>query len=480
MRVLLVALSMLTVVLAGCLGSEDGFEMREGPDVLPVGTGGFRTLGLDVEPVDITADLVEGRPWYKHTGFSGAEPTMAITSNGALFAAAGNAGIRSLDGGETWEEVIRVGLDSGTPVDSVYRSWDPMMWYDKWTDIVYFDPMFPPLACTELSWSDDHGETWTRNPPACHPPPMDHQKLFSGPAGPIANPLAGPHESVLYQCYNQIMSTSCGISYDNGMTWPVTSVVADRVTTRCGGTNGHGVVSEKGVAVVPVSSCDELGLGFSTDSGLTWSFMKAPGGLGVTSFDPDLVFDETETLYVLWRGDDRITYLLRTPDYGETWEGPFRVTPPHVQSTFFHTMNAGDDGRLAMSFLGTKTHAGDPNEAPTGTLWDLYFVTTEDRDADEPEFVFYQVTPDEDPMHVGQICTDGALCTTGRELLEFIDSAVSPGGIFHVIYTESCGPKCSAKSDRTEEDKDGRHVSIARLDDWHLWAGEPAPAMVAP
>lgn len=466
MRTLVVLSVFAMSLFAGCIAGED-------TDLSSADDDAARLAGLDVTAfrplagnVSLAADAALGTPWWKETGFGGAEPTMGITSSGAIFATGGSSAIRSLDGGGSWE----------VSYDLTPWSFDPMMWYDEVTDLIYMDPMTVPLGCTTLAWSGDDGESWTTNPAVCHPPPMDHQKFFTGVPGPEAPPVAGvAHPTVLYQCYNQIVATQCGVSYDGGMTWPVTTKVAAEATDGgCGGTNGHGATSPKGVVAVPVSSCDELGLGFSHDSGLSFDFTKVPGGLGVRSFDPDLVFDDEERLFALWRGDDHRTYLTTTPDYGGAWTEPVDVTPPLVQSTFFHTMNLGAGDRLAMAFLGTEDWDGNPNDAPEDTRWHLYILTTEERYAEDPVFTSYKVTPDDDPVHVGQICTGGISCTTGRELLEFIDSAVSPDGTFHVIYTDSCTGDCAEKESPTESDKSGRQLVLARLDGFAMVEDLPA------
>ncbi len=461
-----IVLLLITPAFIGCIGSDDADPLEQaGLAGSPAGEAiaAYRPGGESV-PLDALDTI--GETVTELTGFGGAEPTMGITESGTIVATAGDHLIRSQDEGASWESVYQIGLeqDEGLPTDSVYRSWDPWVHVDEITDTIYMDPMFPPLACTELSWSTDDGDSWMTNPAVCHPPPMDHQKLFTALPGPEASPQAGVlHATVLYQCYNQLLATECAVSYDGGLSWPVTQPVADQLQGPCGGINGPGAGSPDGVAVVPITSgCDELTIAYTLDSGLSWELMETPDGPGLSSIDPELMFDEEGNLYAIWRGDDQAMYLARTPDLGDTWAGPWKISPPGVQTTMFHALSTGAPGQVGMAFLGTKDTPDGPNGAPEGTLWHLYVVTTSDGLASAPTFTSYQVTPDDDPAQVGRICTGGIGCDGGRNLLEFIDTAIHPDGSLHVIYTDGCTEECQDGPDGVGQSS-ARDVAWAQL-----------------
>ncbi len=470
MRAWLVLL-LIAPAFVGCIGSDDDPVDRQqaapsAPE-LPGNVARYAPGGnASPLPPGVPLEGLVGEIVNNLTGFQGAEPTMGITGSGAVFGTAGDQLIRSTDRGASWQVVNEIGEEvEGTPADTAYRSWDPWMHLDPVTDTIYFDPMFPPLACTELQVSTDDGDTWEQRPPACHPPPMDHQKLFTAKPGPDAAPQAGAlHETVLYQCYNQLADTTCAVSYDNGLTWPVAQPVADQLTGPCGGINGPGAGSPSGVAVVPITSgCEEVTLAYTTDSGQSWQLMDTPDGPGLSSIDPEVMFDDEGNLYVIWRGDDHQQYLARTPDLGETWAGPWNINPPDVKTTMFHALSTGANGTVAMSFYGTDDTDEDPDEAPDGTRWNLYTVVTRDGLSDEPTFTSYQVTTDDDPVQIGRICTAGISCDGGRNLLEFIDTAIHPDGTFYTIYTDGCAGDCAMAANDTAQ-SDGREIAWARLD----------------
>lgn len=464
----LVLTTLAAVAVAGCLGDAGplpGPTRDDGPAPRNLtGIARYTGNGTAVPITDATAPNATAT--HALIGHSGAEPTMGITASGAIFATGSSTMVRSTDGGASWEEVYTIGVPVLGP-NTVYRSWDPLMDVDPVNDIVYMDPMFPPLACTELSWSDDDGASWTTNPAVCHPPPMDHQKLFVGLPGPDAPPAAGAVTgTVLYQCYNQLVATECATSWDGGLTWPIVQPVVTQQEHDCGGINGFGEVGPDGVAAVPVASgCPVLHVAWTTDSGLTWTVTEGPPEPGANLFDPEVDFDANGTAYVVWRGSDETTYLARTSDMGATWDGAWRVSPPGVETTMFPTLSVGANGTAAMAFLGTDV-ATDPNDAPDEAHWHLYIVTTDDATAAEPVFTSYKVTPDDDPVQVGRICTGGIGCDGGRNLLEFIDSEIHPDGTFHVIYTDGCVEDCAA--DPSAETSTSRELGLAKLVGWTM------------
>ncbi len=476
MRGWLVAALLITPALLGCIGSDDDTlnetttETPELPEQIP-GVARFTANGTEL-PLPDASELAE--PLYHLTGVQGAEPTMGITSQGNLFVATFETVQRSQDKGATWEQVYDFALE-GAPVDPFFNA-DPMLWVDPITDIVYDAPMYPALACSSIIMSSDEGESWTERHGACPViQPFDRQTLSSGPPGPDAPPVAGAaHPTVLYLCYNQLASTSCLMSYDGGLTWPANQPVWDSVTAPpgsedCAGQNGHPMAAPDGTMVVPKSwFCEGLFLAVSTDSGLTWEVRTGPQ-VGGDTLSPEIAFTPDGTMYALWQGDDHRTYLARTTDVGQSWDGPWVVNPPGVGSTVFAAMAAGDDGRIAMGFLGTEDSTDYPPDVNETARWHLHVVTSEDAGSAEPTFTSYQVTPDEDPVQVGPIWIGGG-GDPSRNLLDFIDGAMHPDGTFVVSYTEGCTDGCAGEPNATAEDSRDRQAAVGVLDGWSLLA----------
>jgi PKD repeat protein len=101
---------------------------------------------------------------------------------------------------------------------------------------------------------------------------------------------------------------------------------------------------------------------------------------------------------------------------------------------------AGDEGRAAVAFLGTK--GTGPVYGTDTTLpveWHLYVATTYNGGQ---SWTTVDATPD-DPVQRGAICTQGTTCSTGRNLLDFNDIAIDDEGRILVAYSDGCVGSCS-------------------------------------
>lgn len=469
MRAWIPVLLIAGALLSGCFGdggNGDGGDSTDGgtvPSGVRIFSGmvPFGTNTTDGSGVRLPSTF--GVPGFVDVSPYGPEPNIGVTSSGAIFTSAFSTVMRSTDEGATWQAVQQHEVPGFGDVLPLSENNDPMLWVDAWTDTVYNVPMFPILLCASIYASSDDGETWPELPtPACGDAPFDHQKLASGPAGPDANPLAGVlHPTVLYLCYNGIAVTNCAVSYDGGMSWPVNRPTAFNTVgfvapqeqtgdlSPCfSGQNGHPTVSYQGVvAMMRTWTCTQPILSYSTDSGLTWNNVPGPsypggasdflGTANAHSIDPEVAFTPDGTMYVLFQSHDHHAYMARTKDLGASWEGPYDVTPPGTTSTVFAALGAGDDGRIAMAFVAAGNVTGSSVGAPEDSRWHLWIVTSHDADAEDPTFVAYQATPDEDPVQVGPIHQGGGGAET-RNLLDFIDGAVAPNGDFYVSFTDGC------------------------------------------
>jgi len=145
--------------------------------------------------------------------------------------------------------------------------------------------------------------------------------------------------------------------------------------------------------------------------------------------------------------------LIRSTDHGETWE---------VVNEIGEEVTVTDAGELGIGFLGTEDTDAGPDQAPEDARWHLYNVVSLDQGTGSPTFTSHQVTPDEDPVQVGRICTGGVGCGEKRNLLEFIDNDVHPDGTLYTIYTEGCVDDCAEDPDG--EKSTAREIAWARLD----------------
>lgn len=416
-----------------------------------------------VEPADPAAL----EPRTAHTGFSGAEPSIGTLPSGDLYVQALDNTLRSTDGGETWESVYNYSYEA--PTGETYPTYDPMLWTDSETGRVYWNHMRPSpgpastTRCTAIGWSDDGGESWSRNDHACTTTGVDFQKLGGGPPGPDPNPMAGEeHPTVLYLCYNKQLpqvytyDTHCSVSYDGGESWPVESRTFACVN--CGGGAGRPAVADDGTAYVPLGGQ----IMYTTDSGLAWRATPGPDGVWTTQLEvgPD------GSLYALALSDG-IVHVARSDDGGQTWDGPWRASPAGIGTAAFQAFAVGEGGRVGVALVGTNASLDDPVDADDDARWHLHVAVTDEADGADPTFRTLQVT--DDPVQVGPLCTYGACADTGaRNLLDFIDAAAGPDGTFHVAFADGCTGDCATSADPAPEESRDDEAVVAWLEGWNL------------
>ncbi|MHB8633498.1 MAG: sialidase family protein [Thermoplasmatota archaeon] len=471
---------LLCALLAGCAGAPSPTTAPPPPPAPDIHHVAYYRNGTLLA---LPAGAVLGSPLWKNLNVSGPEPNIGSTPDGSLFFNAQNTVLRSQDNGTTWKVVHDYAIAGGVNPNS-----DPMLWADPITSRVYQAPMAVILACSAIYWSDDHGSTWTSAPaPQCGRGVYDHQKLASGKPGPGLNPAAGvAWPTVVYMCYNGIGVTNCAVSYDGGETWPVDKPVfannAGKIaggpdlpagSTNCAsGQDGRPTVAPDGTVVVARGLfCPTPLVAVSRDSGLTWSTAALPRVANPTTLDPAIAFTPDGTMYLLVADGDYHMTLSSSKDFGATWQGPFPIDPPGVKSVSFAALSAGDNGRIAAAFLGTRDSGGNPTTANATARWHMFVVTSDDANTSAPAFTSYQVTPDSDPVQVGGIWQGGG-GDPSRNLLDFIDSTASHG-TFYVAYADGCTQKCSNNPKATPDMSRSSVASVAYLPGWSLLATAP-------
>lgn len=425
----------LALLMAGCVAAPDVSPAAVVDPALPgaplqvAHAAGGAPLPLPEGVATLLASTLE---------FDAAEPTLGVTSNGYLFYVAMEKVIRSADGGATWEVV-------STPVSSP-TTLDPYIYVDPSNDRVYSDQLY--LGCSWLSWSDDFGETWTTNPAACGIPVNDHQKMVAAPnRGPI--PVVGLGASnVLYYAYNGIANgqSRVAMSYDGGLTWPVTSVSYPGGACN-GGLHGDIVADAEGTLYIPKRDCEGFVLLKSSDSGLTWKNVAVGEDAGGSACrkNADLAVDDAGNVYGVWPGKNNHLYLSTSQDKGDTWlPESLDVSPAGVNMTTMPSVVAGSPGRIAMAYYGTADGAEGPDAVSEKALWHLYVTYSLNALDAEPTFVTVQAT--KDPVQVGPISTNGDCPAPpgSRNLLDFIGMVANDEGRVFVSYTDGCVEACVA------------------------------------
>ncbi|MFA5942998.1 MAG: hypothetical protein WC876_00865, partial [Candidatus Thermoplasmatota archaeon] len=193
---------------------------------------------------------------------------------------------------------------------------------------------------------------------------------------------------------------------------------------------------------------------------------EAPDGDG---FDPDLVFSQESGWLWLAQADDAGIHIALSKDEGGSWEtlGSGMAGAEEHQwfnlSTTFHDpvtghplvygafpdLEAGDDDRVALAFLGTTNpDAEEPfsPEAPNsvcsdesdGNIWHYYLSQSFDGGATWTTSRLW-----EDPVQIGAIWNGGG-GQDCRNLLDFNDMDMDSQGRLHIALADGCTKQCAA------------------------------------
>lgn len=398
------------------------------------------------------------------TGTAAAEPTLGVTKKGHVFYVGltedGTSNalyqwpvMRSTDEGKSWEEV--------SPFVGPERrhTWglDPFIYVDKDTDRVFTADISLVAGCSAyVSFSDDEGKTWTTSK-VCGL--TDHQNLFTGP--PATSTTIG-YPNVAYYCaadggalagYSTM--TSCVKSIDGGITWIRTGEPAFRndmsqqgehvmgLPGHCAGLTGHGFVDEKGTVYLPRGWCGQPYLAISKDEGATWDRVQVatngmPYGQQLEEHEAGVAVDEAGTIYYTWTGRDRRPYLALSRNGGKSFSKPMMVGPPGIKEASLPTIDVGDNGKIAIAYVGSTNAPGGRSPDGAGpeydkVTWNGYITISDNVLSRRPVFYTGSVNRPSDPLVRGE-------CPILRcqQVYDFIDVVIGPDGTPWAALVDGC------------------------------------------
>ena len=475
-QALLLVFLMICAPLSGCFGDDTPPAPAEEPG-LPEGTfvTGPDGLPVDVPPLPLVFN-------FSDVGENGPEPSLGITSSGCIFFIAMEKVMRSCDYGESWENVAG-------PM-CAFQTNDPWGWVDPITDRI-FSVQMQGLETSWICWSDDDGESWLGNPHDSGTTPInDHIKLATGPWTSSGYGIPGSisqtvYETAVYYCYNKLAGIFCYTSFDGGATFEVGGQLVGAATWNGG---LHGAITSAPDGTVYVTPRVETPtVIISKDNGLSW-FERTMGedvGTPYPRKNSEVATDTESNAYHVWTGpggpdengsfdgyNGEGIYMSRSTDSGESWEqDSIRISPIDIVSYAFPQIDAGDPGRIAITYLGSENSGelGQPNL--DGAAWDgnahyansnvsYHLYVTYSLNALDENPVFHTVRATADPVQVGSICLNSGDCRdiggSNRNLLDFNDLHIDQEGRVYIAFADGCFGDCATKENPQPEDSRSR------------------------
>lgn len=275
---------------------------------------------------------------------------------------------------------------------------------------------------------------------------MDHQTIGGGPYSPTLEPPHPTFPNAIYYASQDVAVAQLGRSDNGGLTFG--PAVPMYNLTQCGGLHGHVKVTPRtplteanghvGTVYVPNKGCGgQQAVVVSVDNGITFTIRPIPGSVA-GPVDPSVAIDDAGKIYVAMSDGSGRSQVSVSADKGVTWQtaAPIDVGASFgLKNSVFPTAVGGDSGRATVMYLATATPGNyQAINAFTG-IWHIYAASTFDGGL---SWTTVRVTPENDPVQRGSICTGGTTCGADRNLLDFNDMEIDHEGRVIMAYADGC------------------------------------------
>lgn len=466
---------LLAVVLAsGCVspsrpqGPADPAASSVLLDGLAVHHGDGRILAASAYAGDLPSfeQRFVSMPHFDLAHWPGFEPTVDFTPDGTAFFSTFSTpmeteyapawqGARqtsvlvaaSDDRGRTWRDVSPPPAfpdfdTSATPVRaSLLHGGDTMSYVDLQTGDLFVSALAPP--CAVVHRTGDRGDSWS-SAILCDTQgqaQMDHQAFFTGRSTALPTTGGAP---VVYLCWSGLVFTKlldialgqesplpspasqrCMASFDGGNQFVPISPPFLANDRACWPYMSQGAMTAPdGTMYLPQGFCGRMDVAVSRDNGLTWDVVTVDSEHGASPDQLDegegrIAIDAAGNVYHAWIDGDMLPRYAVSRDGGRTWGPSIPVQAPGINVTARPSIVAGDDGRIALSYLAANTPGGSAFVAGVGTPlvgpappgpdlellatleWSAVTSISLDALAADPVFASVRINPAGDPVHRG-------------------------------------------------------------------------------
>ncbi|MCA1831809.1 MAG: hypothetical protein ABR548_15630 [Actinomycetota bacterium] len=192
----------------------------------------------------------------------------------------------------------------------------------------------------------------------------------------------------------------------------------------------------------PYGPANQIFVGISHDRGVTFTnheVMRFNPGANVSNLFPTMTVDKAGNPYVVVakadvEGGPSDVLMTASKDHGETWGAPIQVSSGSG-TRMFPWIAAGDPGKVDIVYATTPAVSSDDLNG----VWNIEMAQSLNALSENPTFTESRVS--DHPIHTGQVCASGILCSVGgdRSLLDFIEVGLDPSGYANVAWTENAG-----------------------------------------
>jgi hypothetical protein len=308
--------------------------------------------------------------------------------------------------------------------------------------------------CSTLWYTDNDGTSWQQMTNSCAGV-FDHESIGSGAWHGTA-PVGATYSRAVYYCA-QNGYDACATSQNGGLSFGPPILVMGA----CGSLHGHVKVSADGTAYLPNNYCGtKVGGGITVNNGLNWNSYTINGSVAATrGFDPSVATTPDNTMYEAWaQGGSYHPMVARSTSHGGNWDRLVDLSTtvsPAITASTFQNVVAGDNGRIAVSFLGSQTGTGSPFDSGYTGVWNLFVSYSYDGG-----LTWTTVKASPDPVQRGCIW-DGGGSNACRNLLDFMDTSVAADGRVVVGYADGCISAC-AGTNGTPAQSRSAYATISR------------------
>jgi hypothetical protein len=169
---------------------------------------------------------------------------------------------------------------------------------------------------------------------------------------------------------------------------------------------------------------NEAFLAVSADGGHTWTDQPIPCSTASSSTDldhnfPNVSVSPSGTIWYAWSDNHSITTAMSS-DHGQTWSCSKPVSTGSAQAVF--PWLAATSGGVDLVYYG----------APTATKQTFYVYFAQNIAGKAKTWLKPHRLM---PVHEGEICEEGATCTTGRQLFDDFGVDTDSHGWAHIAYS---------------------------------------------